>query len=167
MPEVIKNPLPSHLSPYSIKFFKLRLKCYQAAIFDYFSIWLKTSKTNPKQRIRLLWCKNRNMHLLVWNNHTCKGRSKCLFHFRSPDPCDHEYATSSWLWLIHCLWRAHAVFALLEQQHSIDFYKEIPRIKVYLKYTLDCKRSRGHPSVIQYFLVYPLLKFWCNSTLLT
>lgn len=47
------------------------------------------------------------------------------------------------------------MFALLEQQHSTDFYKEILRNKVYLKYTLDRKKNRGHPSVTQHFLVYP------------
>lgn len=33
------------------------------------------------------------------------------------------------------------MFALLEQQHSTDFYKEILRNKVYLKYTLDRKKK--------------------------
>ena len=56
--------------------------------------------------------------------------------------------------------------ALLELQHSIDFYTEILRNKIHLKYTLDREKIRGHPSVIQHFLVYPLLNIWCNITLL-
>lgn len=58
------------------------------------------------------------------------------------------------------------MFALLVQQHSIYIYKEILRNKIYLKYALDHKKIRGHPSIIHRFLVYPLAKIWCDVTLL-